>query len=130
MERITEKGPDGHWRIKRFTELLPAYWQACNRLAAYEDTGLTPQEVTELLRARTEAEKNAPLTLEELRKMDGKPVYVDGRYFILDHIETDELAGSSMWFYTTDGDSFEWSVQKGLYPMFYRRGPEEASHDQ
>jgi len=48
MERITEKGPDGHWRIKRFTETLPAYWQACNRLAAYEDTGMTPEEVSEM----------------------------------------------------------------------------------
>lgn len=28
------------------------------------------------LRAQQEAEKNEPLTLEEMRKMDGEPVYV------------------------------------------------------
>ena len=30
----------------------------------------------EVLRAQEEAEKNEPLTLEELREMDGEPVYV------------------------------------------------------
>ncbi len=30
----------------------------------------------QILRAQAEAEKNEPLTLEELRKMDGKPVWV------------------------------------------------------
>ena len=48
MERLTERDESGHWRIKRFTKILPAYWQACNRLAAYEDAGLAPDEVREL----------------------------------------------------------------------------------
>lgn len=46
MERITERDEHGNWKIKRFTEILPAYWQACNRLAAYEDTGLEPEDLT------------------------------------------------------------------------------------
>ena len=37
MKRLTERDEQGHWRIKYFTEILPAYWQACNRLAAIED---------------------------------------------------------------------------------------------
>lgn len=37
MERLTERDAHGTWRIKRFTEILPAHWQACNRLAAIED---------------------------------------------------------------------------------------------
>lgn len=45
MERLTERDTNGHWRIKEFSEVLPAYWQACNRLAAYEDTGLEPEEI-------------------------------------------------------------------------------------
>lgn len=46
MERLTERDAQGNWRIKRFTALLPAHWQACNRLAAYEDTGLEPEDLT------------------------------------------------------------------------------------
>lgn len=38
---------------------------AINRLAAYEDTGLTPEEVT----AMTIQPPNDPLTLEELREI-------------------------------------------------------------
>lgn len=45
MKRLTERDAQGRWRIREFTESLPAYWQACNRLAAYEDTGLEPEEI-------------------------------------------------------------------------------------
>lgn len=74
-----------------------------DRLAAYEDTGLMPEDVTDLMAAhgtaieklaeyRMREEKkaplcysdkqrhrsppNTPLTLEELRKMDGEPVWL------------------------------------------------------
>ena len=46
------------------------------KLKLYEDTGLTPEEVA-ALRAQQESEKNEPLTLEELRQMDGQPVWVE-----------------------------------------------------
>lgn len=48
MKRLTERDAHGTWRIKRFTEILPAHWQACNRLAAYEETGLEPEEIEQL----------------------------------------------------------------------------------
>ncbi len=43
---------------------------ALNRLAAYEDTGLTPEEIMGLIAP------NDPLTLDELREMDGEPVWI------------------------------------------------------
>lgn len=47
------------------------------RLAAYEDSDLTPDEVKALVETRTH--ENQPLTLDELREMDGEPVWcVDG----------------------------------------------------
>ena len=57
---------------------------AWDRLAAYEDTGLTPEEImilcsmdrrakmAELLRM----EENKPLALEQLMEMDGEPVFL------------------------------------------------------
>lgn len=45
-----------------------------DRLAAYEDTGLSPEEIKALIEP-----SNDPLTLDELREMDGMPVWcVDG----------------------------------------------------
>ncbi len=43
-----------------------------DRLAAYEDTGLTPEEIKALI-----PPPNDPLTLEELREMDGEQVWID-----------------------------------------------------
>lgn len=42
-----------------------------DRLAEYEDTGLSPEEIKALI-----APLNDPLTLDELWEMDGEPVYV------------------------------------------------------
>lgn len=47
--------------------------KAIDRLAAYEDTGLEPQEIMALI-----FPPNPPLTLEELLKMDGEQVWIDG----------------------------------------------------
>lgn len=71
MERLTERDAQGNWRIKRFTALLPAHWQACNRLAAYEEMGVEPEEIAALI-----SPPNDPLTLEELREMDGDKIYI------------------------------------------------------
>ena len=84
-------------------DLMRRYRVAIDRLAAYEDTGLGPEEIKEHEAAYTEimtrtygplhqkigqwlqAEQdgrlmvlppNDPLTLEELREMDGDPVWV------------------------------------------------------
>ena len=91
MERLTVKCDDGHWGLSltiydkaipsRILEKLPI---AIDRLAAYEDTGLTPEEImglcsmdrrakmAELLRM----EENKPLTPDDLPKMDGTPVWI------------------------------------------------------
>ena len=91
MERLTVKCDDGHWGLSltiydkaipsRILEKLPI---AIDRLAAYEDTGLTPEEImilcsmdrrakmAELLRM----EENKPLALEQLMEMDGEPVFL------------------------------------------------------
>lgn len=97
MERLTEKR-DGQWVIplrqdgKRRWALTKRggmatsylYGDYANRLAAYEDTGLSPEEITDLQRAwdmyggeegimaLLAEPSNDPLTLDELREMDGR----------------------------------------------------------
>lgn len=51
------------------------------RLKAYEDTGLEPEEIEKAmaisaLREQEERENPTPLTLAELREMDGEPVWI------------------------------------------------------
>ena len=115
MERMTVKCDDRHWGLSftvydnavpsRILEKLPI---AIDRLAAYEDTGLEPEEVAQTKLALmgkalaeikefegvpvnrmielAQAEKdgrlvvllpNDPLTLDELREMDGEPVWIE-----------------------------------------------------
>lgn len=55
-----------------------------DRLAAYEDTGLTPEEIMGLCSMDRRAkmaellwmEENKPLALDDLQKMDGTPVWI------------------------------------------------------
>lgn len=82
------------------------------------------------IRAKAERENPKPLTLEELRKRDGKPVYiidgkkgndVDGWYIasISQHdIETDGIAETiwSMMFYNADS---EYEPGEDFYAMYY-----------
>lgn len=46
MERLTYF-ENGHWRLK-INGVVYSEWDFVDRLAAYEDTGLTPEEVIEL----------------------------------------------------------------------------------
>ena len=55
------------------TDLMRRYHVAMDRLAAYEDTGLEPEEIAALI-----APPNPPLTLEELREMSWEPAWVSG----------------------------------------------------
>ena len=91
MERLTVKCDDGHWGLSltiydkaipsRILEKLPI---AIDRLAAYEDTGLTPEEIMGLCRMDRRAkmaellrmEENKPLTPDDLPKMDGTPGWI------------------------------------------------------
>ena len=88
MERLTHRYTDG----EAWASIYKIY--ACgeyecrgpiiDRLAAYEDIGLTPEEImilcsmdcrakmAELLRM----EENKPLALEQLMEMDGEPVFL------------------------------------------------------
>lgn len=105
MERLTKKR-DGQWVIPlrqdgkcrwALTErggmaTSYLYGDHADRLAAYEDTGLTPEEVADLQRAwdmyggeegitaLLATPPNTPLTLEELREICGKPVYIAGNF--------------------------------------------------
>lgn len=67
-------------RIDYNSEYLPLI-DAANRLSAYEDTGLEPEEIEKAmaisaLREQEERENPKPLTLDELREMDGEPVFL------------------------------------------------------
>lgn len=46
MERLTYF-ENGHWRLK-INGVVYSEWDFVDRLAAYEDTGLTPDEILEL----------------------------------------------------------------------------------
>ena len=131
MERYTEK-VDGIWSISCKYEEPPypvVTQEVINRLAAYEDTGLEPEEIQKLkaeaangqqmknllsrngFRDLSEAQawieqmkklesnieyygvldiieafptltpQNDPLTIEELREMDGEPVYIISEFY-------------------------------------------------
>lgn len=124
MKRLTERDEFGNADIIALSDMMPeiyaelsfsetnALTDVLNRLAAYEDTGLEPEEVVQTKLALMGkvlaeikefegvpadrmielalAEKNGrlvvlppndPLTLEELREMDGEPVWVK----VVDH---------------------------------------------
>ncbi len=71
MERLTKRSKYGVELVEKygFTEIENTA-RVIYRLAAYEDTGLTPEEIMTLIAP------DDPLTLEELRQMDGEPVWV------------------------------------------------------
>lgn len=78
MERLTERFGNyirikGNKSLYGSVEKNRAYLQnAIIRLAAYEDTGLEPNGIMALIAQQL----NHPLTLAELRELDGEPVWV------------------------------------------------------
>ena len=76
-----------------------------------------------ILRAQTDAPSNDPLPLEELREMDGEPVWVViagvGRYAVIEHCEKRSTK-------FTDGMEPP-NDRYGIYWLAYRRRPEEPS---
>jgi len=156
MERLTVRGQKGHayfnedgllirgangaFHLKKdmtahfIHQRFVALDKAIDRLAAYEDTGLTPEEVMELARAKKDAmketqsqtEKNEPLTLEELRKMDGKPVWIErigGRTAVAFVRAGNRLCR------TTDGCNAYFELY-GTSWLAYRLRPEEDANEQ
>lgn len=82
MERITERAGD-YIQIKGCKSLYkdekrhaaPAS-SAIVKLAAYEDTGFEPEEIMSRMADILREEESTPLTLEQLQKRDGKPIWV------------------------------------------------------
>lgn len=79
MERLTKRLRSGCVDFPFGNETV---YKMLNRLAAYEDTGLTPEEVKALV-----PPSNEPLTLEELKKVainlgeDWFPLWVEENYY-------------------------------------------------
>lgn len=74
MERLTHRYTDGE-AFASIYKVLTCGEHECkgpiiSRLAAYEDTGLTPEEIMGLI-----ALPNPPLTIEDLRGIYGEPVW-------------------------------------------------------
>jgi len=127
MERLTKridgwvmrKGCHGICRACTGAECADLY-PMIDRLADYEDTGLTPEEVKALVPT-----PNAPLTLEELREMDGQPVWFckchNGlcNWCVIDHTNETNI-------FFTDG-TVRLMSSYGDGWMAYRRRPEEGT---
>lgn len=73
MERLTYWCDDGQgggeWRVNIYGREESGLH--VDRLAAYEETGVEPEEIAALI-----SPPNDPLTLEELREMDGDKIYI------------------------------------------------------
>ena len=81
MERLTKRGTRKNGYVSAIGSGVGCWGKIVDRLAAYEDTGLTPEEVADLQRAwdmyggeegitaLLATSPNTPLTLEELREM-------------------------------------------------------------
>lgn len=154
MERLTERWCAGGIRIKGCSTLYPDVERksapmasAIARLAAYEDTGLEPEEVqiaaemfagdphvpilqtSNLVKAYRDGRveilpPNDPLTMAELREMEGKsvPVWCDkvnGYIFIA---VTKMEPYNKVWFFNHTG---KWDTILYYSTKFYRRKPEE-----
>lgn len=108
------------------------YLQVIDRLAAYEDTGLEPEEIESIKSLCLGGEHyvlgflpppNDPLTLEELREMDGEPVYdwMGYEWFVVSEVTDDEVIMTDGTVFDIDEDSVNSAVGR-----FYRRKPEEG----
>ena len=135
-----------------------AVWE---RLAAYEDTGLTPEEVqiiaemlagdpyvpilqaSNLVKAYREGRAeilppNAPLTLEELREMEGEPVWTitigiegSGRWELCTcEVVTACPLHKVLRCVTSSGEVTDYEFETyGKTWLAYHRKPEEVQHD-
>lgn len=151
MERLTKR-ICGRWGVVEGCELntVRGARKAVDRLAAYEDTGLEPEEITdlqqtldmyggwariqsileELDRLRKEL-PNDPLTLDELREMDREPVYVSGGIFHqwgLVHVyyDHDIFNGVEISFPQYGQRIYCWNYGNDAW-LAYRRKPEEGT---
>ncbi len=98
----------------------------------------TDQEACRLaiaaLRAQQEAEKNEPLTLEELREMDGEPVFITHSRHGKSWCIIDWHGVNKSWFYFSKTGTAEGmtavpvaAATYGGYWLAYRHKPEEKT---
>lgn len=126
VERLTDKKEADSQRREYENRLRSGYprnipEERFLRLAAYEDTGLMPDEVEQLASLGS----NTPLTLEELRGMDGEPVWV-----ILEREDAVPTKGWALVETELDcvvGVSFCLDFEDCGAWLAYRRKPEEGS---
>lgn len=92
------------------------------RLAKYEDTGLTPEEIA------VQNSPNIPLTLDDLKQMDGEPVWAvetqdncsTKREWVIISTSLERAAGNELWLV------FE---SYGTQWLAYRNKQKEDVHD-
>lgn len=143
MERLTARiegvavldwNREGQYTPNELIDLL------LERLAAYEDTCLTPEYITELLddanamhaelavlkQEKAARENPAALTLDELRQMDGEPVWIEADHYgvyadVVQIVGKDE-GEACVWF------EINWHLQENGHNktwMAYRNKPKE-----
>lgn len=106
MERLTERLNKNYIKIKGCKTIYgseerkgaPAA-SAIARLCDYEDTGLMPEEIMRII--SNGSEENEPLTVDDLREMDGEPVWTEGNGYewgIVD-VEEERIYFKDMEFY-------------------------------
>lgn len=94
MDRLTARSPNNNMAylvgvksneqdLEGSYNTLVCIRDAFEKLAQYEETGLSPEDAKELNnflgKAAKEYLNNEPLTIEDLREMDNEPVWTDKR---------------------------------------------------
>lgn len=149
MERLTKRGTRKNGYVSAIGSGFGCWGKIIDRLADYEDTGLGPEEVTDLQRAWNmyggeegitallSHSPNAPLTLEELHEMDGEPVWVrvsknwkdsgvsEGWRLVKFHTTDDRIRVYT--YDTRHGASFLAQQDCGISWWAYRRKPKEGA---
>ena len=102
------------------------FWDLC--VVPYVDSNKPAMEFHEALgmaivALRAQQELNDPLTLEELREMDGEPVYdwMGYEWFVVSEVADDGVIMTDGTVFDIDEDSVNSAVGR-----FYRRKPEEG----
>ena len=145
MERLTVKCDDGHWGLSltvydkaipsRILEKVPI---AIDRLAAYENTGLMPEEITAIkhalmgqevakvlefdgipiqrLQELAQAEKDSRLVVIPCK--EGDPVW---------WINVDWLPGNGPMFYKIDSGKFRFAMLDWQNPIYTSQADAEAA---
>lgn len=138
MERLTRRYIGGEAYVSMHSVAAAGEYEcvgpAITRLAAYEDIGLEPANLAKAvtdLRTRQEVEKNEPMTLDELREMDGEPVWIveypDWGHWELSADAEDYLIDREEAFYgMKHNDPLGRDGLHKLGWLAYRRKPKEA----